>query len=253
MGFGSPKISNEEERLRALAEYRILGTQPEKCYDDITKIASLTCGTPISLMSLVDSDKQWFKSRCGFETQETSRDVSFCAHAIASSEPLIVEDALLDERFKSNPLVVEEPKIRLYAGFPLQTPNDQRIGTLCVIDRKPGSLSDKQNQIMEALSRQVVSLLELRKRSIRLLDALTHMHNMEGILTTCSYCKEVRDSDGEWQHLEKYLSKITDIRFSHGICDSCMEKHFPDVLEVWSDEKFNLNNQRNSPEGKKSK
>ena len=139
-------------------------------------------------MSLVDADKQWFKSRCGFETQETSMDVYFCAHAIASSEPLIVEDALLDERFKSNPLVVEEPKICLYAGFPLQTTNDQRIGTLCVIDRKP-----------------------------------------------------------------RYLSKITDIRFSHGICDSCLEKHFPDVLEVLSDEQFNLNNQRNSPEGKKSK
>ena len=240
LGFGPPKISNEEERLRALAEYRILGTQPEQCYDDITKIASLTCDTPISLMSLVDADRQWFKSRCGFETQETNRDVSFCAHAIASTEPLIVEDALCDERFKSNPLVVEEPKIRLYAGFPLQTPNDQRIGTLCVIDRKPGHLSDKQHQVMEALSRQVVCLLELRKRSIRLLDALTHMHNMEGILTTCSYCKEVRDAEGEWQHLEKYLSKISDIRFSHGICDSCMEKHFPDVLEVWSDDKLDL-------------
>ena len=252
MGFGAPKITNEEERLRALAEYRILGTQPERCYDDITKIASLTCGTPISLMSLVDEDKQWFKSRCGFETQETSRDVSFCAHAIASSEPLIVEDALLDERFKENPLVIEEPKIRLYAGFPLQTPNDQRIGTLCVIDRKPGFLSDRQNQIMEALSRQVVSLLELRKRSILLLDALTHMHNVKGILTTCSYCKEVRDAEGEWQHLEKYLSKITDIRFSHGICDVCMEKHFPDVLEVWSDDKLNFN-QNNHPECKKSK
>ncbi len=252
MGFGAPKISNEEERLRALAEYRILGTQPEQCYDDITKIASLTCGTPISLMSLVDTDKQWFKSMCGFETKETSRDVSFCSHAIASPEPLIIEDALLDERFKSNPLVVEEPKIRLYAGFPLQTPNDQRIGTLCVIDRKPGHLSDQQHQIMEALSRQVVTLLELRKRSIRLLDALTHMHNTEGILTTCSYCKEVRDADGEWQHLEKYLSKITDIRFSHGICDLCMEKHFPDVLEVWSDDKLNLNSKKNKPECKKS-
>ena len=251
--FGPPKISNEEESLRALAEYRILGTQPEKCYDDITKIASLTCQTPISLMSLVDADKQWFKSRCSFETKETSRYVSFCAHAIVSPDPLIVEDALLDERFKSNPLVVEEPKIRLYDGFPLQTPNDQRIGTLCVIDIKPGHLSDKQHQIMEALSRQVVSLLELRKRSIRLLDALTHMHNMEGILATCSYCKKVRDSDGEWQHLEKYLSKISDIRFSHGICDSCMEEHFPDVLEVWGDDKLNLNNKKNSPECKKSK
>ncbi len=106
MSFVPPEISNEEERLRALVEYRILGTQPEQCYDDITKIASLTCETPISLMSLVDVDTQWFKSKCGFKTKETSRDVSFCAHAIVSPEPLIVEDALLDERFKSNPLVV---------------------------------------------------------------------------------------------------------------------------------------------------
>ena len=253
MGFCAPTIGNEEERLRALAEYRILGTQPEQCYDDITKIASLTCGTPISLMSLVDTDRQWFKSKCGFETQETSRDVSFCAHAIASPDPLIVEDALLDDRFKSNPLVVEEPKIRLYAGFPLQTPSDQRIGTLCVIDRKPGHLSEKQNQIMVALSRQVVSLLELRKRSIRLLDALTHMHNMDGILTTCSYCKEVRDAEGEWQHLEKYLSKITDIRFSHGICDVCMEKHFPDVLEIWNDDNLDLHDKNNTLKCKNSK
>ena len=105
---------------------------------------------------------------------------------------------------------------------------------------------------MEALSIQDLTLFELRKRSIRLLNAHIHMHNTEGILTTCSYCKEVRDSDGEWQHLEKYLSKIADIRFSHGICDLCMEKHFPDVLEVWSDEKLNLNSKTKSPECKKS-
>tara|TARA_B100001250_G_scaffold358776_1_gene335276 strand:+ start:1618 stop:2232 length:615 start_codon:yes stop_codon:yes gene_type:complete len=204
-------------------------------------------------MSLVDADKQWFKSRYGFETQETSRDVSFCAHVITTPEPLIIEDALLDERFKSNPLVVEEPKISLYAGFPLQTPNDQRIGTLCVIDRKPGHLSDLQHQIMEALSRQVVSFLELRKRSICLLDALSNINKMEGIITKCSYCKEVRDTNGQWQHLEKYLSKITDIRFSHGVCDSYMEKHFPDVLEIWSDDKLNVNNIKNGPEGKEIK
>ena len=234
----APTSKDEESRLKALAEYRILGTQPEQCYDDITTIASLTCGTPISLMSLVDADKQWFKSRYGFQTKETKRDVSFCAHAILSSVPLIVEDALEDERFKLNPLVVKEPKIRLYAGFPLQTPNDQRIGTLCVIDRKPGSLSSEQHRIMEALSRQVVVFLELRKRSLRLMDALSDLHANEGIITTCSYCREVRDASGQWQHLEKYLSNVSDIRFSHGICDPCMEKHFPDILEIWErDEK----------------
>ena len=191
-------------------------------------------------MSLVDADKQWFKSKCGFETQETSKDVSCCAHAIISPEPLIIEDALLDERFKSNPLLVEEPQIRLYAGFLLQTPKDQRMGILCVIDRKPGHLSDKQHQVIESLSRKVVSFLELCKRSMRLLEALNHMHNVEGILTTFSYCKEVRDANGEWQHLEKYLTKTSGIRFSYGVCDLCMEEHFPDVLEVWNEDKLNL-------------
>tara|TARA_Y100001968_G_scaffold218711_1_gene201382 strand:- start:1274 stop:1579 length:306 start_codon:yes stop_codon:yes gene_type:complete len=100
---------------------------------------------------------------------------------------------------------------------------------------------------------QVVTLLELRKRSIRLLDALPNMHNMEGILTTCFYCKQVRCTEGEFQNLEKYLSKITDIRFSHGICDSFMEKHFPDALEVCSDDKLNLNNKNQKPECKKRK
>ncbi len=94
---------------------------------------------------------------------------------------------------------------------------------------------------MYALSRQVISLLKLRKRSIHFLDALFHMHNIEGILTTCSYCKMVREDSGEWQHLEKYLSKTTDIRFSHGICNSCMEEDFPDVLEAWKDDQLNFN------------
>ena len=120
---------NESERLKALSEYRILGTKPEENYDDITKIASLTCGTPIALLSLVDSDRQWFKAKVGIEAQETVRDWSFCAHAIHSSEPLIVEDALQDERFFDNPLVKGEPKIRLYAGFPLQNDENHRIGT----------------------------------------------------------------------------------------------------------------------------
>lgn len=229
-----PPNSEEERRLKALAEYRILGTQPEQCYDDITSIASLVCGTPISLMSLVDKDRQWFKSMRGLETRETVRDVSFCSHAILEGEPLIVEDALQDDRFKENPLVTEDPRIRLYAGFPLETFQNNRIGTLCVIDSKPGYLTQKQQQIMKALSRQVVCLLELRKRSLKLVDALTALHKNEGIISTCSYCKEVKDNEGKWLHLEKYLSKNSDIRFSHGICDKCMEEYFPDVLEVWT-------------------
>ena len=227
---------NESERLKALSEYRILGTKPEENYDDITKIASLTCGTPIALLSLVDSDRQWFKAKVGIDAQETVRDWSFCAHAIHSSEPLIVEDALQDERFFDNPLVKGEPKIRLYAGFPLQNEENLRIGTLCVIDREPHGLTDIQLNVMESLSRQAVAFLELRKRSIKLIESYCSLVDDGSIISTCSYCRKAKDTDGHWLHLDRYLSKRTNLNFSHGICDLCIEEHFPDVLEVWESE-----------------
>ena len=128
---------NEQERLQALHEYRILGTKPEQSYNDLTTIASEVCNTPISLLSLVDKNRQWFKAKVGVEATETPRDWSFCAHAIQATDPLIVEDALNDERFSDNPLVSGDPNIRFYAGFPLQNNEFHRIGTLCVIDREP--------------------------------------------------------------------------------------------------------------------
>ena len=108
------------------------------------------------------------------------------------------------------------------------------LGTLFVIDSKPCNLSLRQYNVMELLSKQIVSFLELRKKSLNLLEALSNLHKQEGILSVCSYCREVKNNDGDWMHLEKYLSKISDIRFSHGVCDVCMEKHFPDVVEVWN-------------------
>lgn len=224
----------EQRRLKALAEYRILGTQPESCYDDITQIACYTCNVPISLMTLVDKDRQWFKSKVGMEKQETPRDWSFCTHAIKENTPLIIEDAFQDKRFINNPLVTGDPKIRFYAGFPLSNYEGNKLGTLCVIDRKPGSLTFEQLNVMQLLANQIVSFLELRKRSLNLLDALSHLHKQDGILSVCSYCREVKNSEGDWQHIEKYLSQVSDIKFSHGVCDKCMEKHFPDVVEVWN-------------------
>ena len=230
----TPEIPiNEAERLKALSEYRILGTKPEQNYDDITKIASLTCDTPIALLSLVDTNRQWFKSKVGVDVEETVRDWSFCAHAIHSPEPLIIEDALQDERFVDNPLVQGEPQIRLYAGFPLQNDQNHRIGTLCVIDRKPHSLTDVQCKIMESLARQAVSFLELRKRSIKLIESFCSLTEAGGIISTCSYCRKAKDTNGHWMHLDKYLSSRTNLNFSHGICDTCIEEHFPDVLQAW--------------------
>ncbi len=227
---------NESERLAALHEYRILGTRPEQSYDDITTIASETCRTPIALLSLVDADRQWFKSRVGLDVEETPRDWSFCAHAILSAEPLIVPDAHRDERFKDNPLVSGDPGIRLYAGFPLQNDADHRIGTLCVIDRRPGDLDPAQCRVMEALARQAVTFLELRKRSIRLLESVCQMESKGGMISTCSYCRKAKDEKGHWLHLDQYLSQHTTLSFSHGICDACMETHFPEVIELWQQE-----------------
>jgi hypothetical protein len=184
----------------------------------------------------VDTDRQWFKSKVGVDVEETVRDWSFCAHAIHSPDPLIIEDALQDERFVDNPLVQGEPQIRLYAGFPLQNDQNHRIGTLCVIDRKPHGLTDIQYNVMESLARQAVSFLELRKRSIKLIESFCSLTEAGGIISTCSYCRKAKDTSGHWMHLDKYLSSRTNLNFSHGICDICIEEHFPDVLQAWKAE-----------------
>ncbi len=154
--------SNETERLAALHRYNVLDSLPEQEFDDLVLLASEICGTPIALISLVDIDRQWFKSRIGIDASETSRDISFCGHAVADNSLLIVPDATLDERFTDNPLVLHDPNIQFYAGAPLVTPEKYVLGTLCVIDHKPRQLTDRQIQMLSTLSRQVVSQLELR-------------------------------------------------------------------------------------------
>ena len=225
----APKPMNEAARLRSLSEYRILGTKPEKAFDNITKMASEICQTPIALISLVDEKRQWFKSKVGLEANETERDISFCAHTILDSKPMVVEDALFHEKFRDNPLVQEEPHIRLYAGFPLQTDINHRIGTLCVIDRIPKSLTNSQYKVMQGLAEQATTLLELRRRSLALMDQFCQMHHAQGLITTCSYCKSVRDREGAWQPIEHFLMQHSTLNFSHGICQDCMNDHFPEV------------------------
>jgi diguanylate cyclase (GGDEF)-like protein len=155
---------NEAVRLAALREYGILDTPLEKDFDDITYLASLIAGTPIAIVSLLDEDRQWFKSTIGTTTTETSRDIAFCAHAILEPARLfIVPDASEDERFATNPLVTTDPKIRFYAGAPLVTPGGEALGALCVIDRVVRELTAAQERAMRALSRQVMAQLELRR------------------------------------------------------------------------------------------
>jgi PAS domain S-box-containing protein len=153
---------SEAERLRALHRYQVMDTNPERAFDDLTLLASTICGTPVALITLLDDQRQWFKSKVGIDLTETSREISFCTHAIHSSETMIVEDSKLDPRFQDNPFVTGEPSVRFYAGTPLETPNRQLIGTLCVLDHKPRTLTAVQTQALEALARQVVGQLELR-------------------------------------------------------------------------------------------
>ena len=160
----APPPENESERLAALRACEVLDTLPEQAYDDITFLAAQICETPIALVSLVDEQRQWFKSKLGLDVSETPRNLAFCAHAILEPKSLlIVEDASKDERFADNPLVTAEPAIRFYAGVPLVTSTGHALGTLCVIDRKARQLSNAQQETLRALSRQVIAHLELRR------------------------------------------------------------------------------------------
>jgi PAS domain S-box-containing protein len=162
-----PKLSTpawrEVDRLAALDGYAIMDTAPEPEFDDLVRVAAQVCGAPIALVSLVDSERQWFKAALGIEARQTPRDIAFCAHAIQHRGVFLVEDATKDARFAGNPLVTGETGLRFYAGEPLETPEGLPLGTLCVLDTEPRSLTADQQFALKTLARQVASQLELRK------------------------------------------------------------------------------------------
>ena len=169
----APMPVNEAARLAALQKYAILDTDPEQAFDDLTLLASYICRTPIALISLIDENRQWFKSKVGLSVSETSREVAFCSRAIQQTDVFIVPDTLQDERFRNNPLVVSEPGIRFYAGAPLITDEGYALGTLCVIDRTPREINPDQKEALKALSRLVLGQMEFRRNLMLLKEALT--------------------------------------------------------------------------------
>jgi len=197
-----PIPKNEGQRIKVLWQYEILDTVPEEVFDDLTELAARICEAPIALITLVDEDRQWFKSKVGISVNETSRDISFCGHAIDQADLFIVPDATLDKRFAKNPLVTSDPKIRFYAGAPLITPDGHALGTLCVIDKVPRQLRSDQKQALRVLARHVMTQLELRRHSRELARAHADRDEIQGELKKAhAELAKVR------RELEKHKSK----------------------------------------------
>lgn len=171
---------DELTRIAALRALNILDTSPEERFDRLTRLARRLFGVPIALVSLVDTDRQWFKSCVGLDASGTPRDVSFCGHAILGDEIFLIPDAALDERFHDNPLVVDEPRIRFYAGCPLKVPNGSRVGTLCIIDRDPRQFSADDVALLRDLARMAEQ--ELAAVQLATMDELTMLSNRRGFL-----------------------------------------------------------------------
>src|SRR5262245_61214492 len=206
---------NEAERLEALRRYNILDTAPEEIFDDLALLVAETCSAPVALITLIDSDRQWFKSNKGLSLTETSRDLSFCAHAILQREPLIVRDTLTDSRFADNPLVTSEPGVRFYAAAPIITPEGFALGALCVYDYKPRDLKPEQIRSLQALSRQVVRLLELRRNIATLEHSLSARKQTE---------MEVERKNSYVEMLQSVTIAANESLTIEGAMRSCLER-----------------------------
>jgi len=217
------KPVDESKRLETLRALKILDTSPEERFDRLTRLAKRLFGVPISLISLVDDDRQWFKSKIGLDATETPRDISFCGHAILGDEAFLVPDAALDERFSDNPLVTGDPKIRFYAGCPLSVSNGSKIGTLCLIDRQPRVLSDDDRELLADLA--AMAEQEIAAVQLATMDELTLLSNRRGFVALAQHTIKVCKRQGKHASLLFFdLNKFKQIndQFGHAEGDRAL-------------------------------
>jgi PAS domain S-box-containing protein len=230
----SPIPHNETERLKALDEYEILDSLSEHEFDRITELASIICNVPISLVSLVDKSRQWFKSAKGLDIKETSRDLSFCRYTIMESEVMEVSDATADIRFKSNALVTGEPDIRFYAGYPLIDPRGYALGTLCVIDHKPKTLTPEQKRALELLGDEVMALILERRQK-------QDLKNFEKIFDLSNDLVFIGGQDGYFKKINPAFEKVLGWDKNYLLSTSTLELIHPDDIASTTEQLKKLN------------
>lgn len=196
--ISAPIPTNEEERLEALHRYQIVDSAADALFDDLAILASSICDTPVALVTLLDRDRQWFKAKVGTEVQEVPRDILFCGYTILGTDLLIVEDAREDARFAQNPLVVNDPNIRFYAGSPLVTSDGFALGSLCVLDRIPRRLTASQQDALGALSRQVVAQMEYRRNTLELAEVIADRKHNDAMKAATHAAQEANRAKSEF-------------------------------------------------------
>ena len=219
---------NENERLKALYQYNILDTLPEKEFDSLNRLAAYICDTPIALISLIDDKRQWFKSSIGLNIAETPRDISFCSHALLQNDVFTVKNTLEDTRFQDNPLVMSEPNIRFYAGIPVESSDGYKLGTLCVIDIVPRELTDKQKDALKDLSCQITALLELRLNQKNLNEAKNKIEEERSNLFSL-----IENTDDSIWSVDKNLNILS--------LNSAFKKDFYRIMGFYPELGMNLN------------
>jgi len=230
----APRPDNEAARLGELRSYRVLDTPPEQAFDDITALAARVCRRPMALISLIDTDRQWFKSRHGLDLTETPRDVAFCAHAILNPHRvMVVPDALRDARFTDNPLVTRLPHVRSYAGAPLVSPGGEALGTLCVLGPEPAEFSEAELDALRALARQAMAHLEWRRSDVHLLRTeLEAARHRIGVLEANA---DRREEIERTLRAQQAFSQALLERASEGICVGHRIRAWPFVeFTVWN-------------------